>query len=357
MSSTTVYETPGPDEPAEWWRRRLLPAGLLVAITLVAYIPVYNAGFIWDDDDYVIHNMLLRRGLQGLQWMWTKPGATPQYYPLTHTTFWIEWQLWQADPRGYHVVNVLLHAASSVLLWRVLSRLGLRAAWLAAAVFAVHPVHVESVAWITERKNTLSGMLYLAAMLCYVTGALRRDAAHMLRPPRWGWYLAALVLFAGAVLSKTVAGSLPAALLLILWWRSGQLPWRHVLPLLPMLIFAAVMGRFTAHMEATVVGAVGPDWDFTFIERCLIAGRAAWFYAYKLLLPVNLIFIYPRWNIDQSGAWQYLFPLMAALVVVGLFFLRHRLGRGPRERLSDALLVRRRSFPVPREHWGDRAWL
>ena len=152
-SATTLPAMPdpltSPSLPLVPLRRKLLRAAALVVITVLAYIPVYTAGFIWDDSEYVSENMVLRKGWQGLNWIWTKPGATPQYYPLTHTSFWLEWQLWQDNPAGYHVVNVVLHALSSVLLWRVLSLLDLRGAWLAAAIFAVHPVHVESVAWLS----------------------------------------------------------------------------------------------------------------------------------------------------------------------------------------------------------------
>ncbi len=294
----------------------------IIIATFLAYLPAIRSGFIWDDDTHVTHNAALKRP-DGLMLIWTRLGATPQYYPMTHTSFWIEHKLWGDRPLGYHVTNVALHVTSALLLWRILTLLGLTGAWLAATIFALHPIEVESVAWVTERKNVLSGALYFGAMLAYLRAS--RDGG----APSWGGYALALVLFVGAVLSKTVAGTLPAALALILWWRDGRLPWRHAPYLAPMFVVGVAMGLLTGRMERTVVGAAGPEWDWSVIERCLIAGRALWFYPYKLLVPVNLSFIYERWEIDARAAWQYLFPLAALLLVVALFVLRNRIGRGP----------------------------
>src|SRR6185437_4394986 len=144
--------------------RPWLAGAAIVVMTVLAYIPAFSAGYVWDDSDHVTQSSF-QRTTTALKWIWFKLGATPQYYPLTHTTFWIEAQAWGANPVGYHALNIFLHAANAILLWRLLLRLQVKLAWLAAAVFALHPVHVESVAWITELKNTQSGLLYLLAML------------------------------------------------------------------------------------------------------------------------------------------------------------------------------------------------
>ncbi|MFP6770044.1 MAG: hypothetical protein VB859_17845, partial [Planctomycetaceae bacterium] len=137
-------------------------AGLLVLLVVCTYLPALGGDFLWDDDAHVTDSRPVVEAA-GLAAIWIQPGSVPQYYPLTHTSFWLEYRLWSDRPLGYHAVNILLHAGSAVLLWRVLLGLGLPGAWLAAALFAVHPVHVESVAWISERKNTLSGLFCLAA--------------------------------------------------------------------------------------------------------------------------------------------------------------------------------------------------
>ncbi len=304
-------------------------AGLsLMVITVVAYLPAAECGFVWDDDVYVEQNETLR-DLEGLSRIWFELGAIPhQYFPMVHTTFWVEYQLWGLDPVGYHVVNILLHAANALLLWRVLRLLQVPAAWAIAAIFAVNPVHVESVAWITERKNVLSTFFYLGSALAYFHHApIGRDAASDGRSQRY--YAASLVLYVLALLSKSVACSLPVVLVLVLWWKRRPFDRRTLVELVPFFLFGLALGLLSVWMERHHVGAVGAEWGYSPIERCLIAGRALWFYAGKLVWPHPLMFIYPQWNID-AGAWtQYLYPAGAVGVLCALWLLRRRLGRGP----------------------------
>jgi tetratricopeptide (TPR) repeat protein len=213
-----------------------------------------------------------------------------------------------------------------VLLWRVLRHLELPGAWVAAAIFALHPVHVESVAWITERKNTLSGVLYFAAMLAFLKGqGPAREADPAPRRTRAAW---ASGLFAAAMLAKTAVVTLPVALAVVLWWK-GRLTARSLRALVPMVALGVVMGLITVWLEWGHVGAQGPEWVLGPAERVLVAGRALWFYAGKTLLPLGLNFIYPRWAIDAGAAWQWLFPAAALLLPAALWALRDRLGRGP----------------------------
>jgi tetratricopeptide (TPR) repeat protein len=308
------------------WKTFALGAGLLT-LTLAAYLPATQAGFIWDDDGYVEKNPTLRTP-DGFLQIWLEPGATPQYYPLVFSSFWVEYQWWDGRPRGYHVLNVLLHGAGAVLLWRVLRRLELPGAWFAAAIFALHPVHVESVAWITERKNVLSGLLFFAALLAYFRFSPPEESLP-LKAGRWGWYALTGVLFLGALLSKTVTCSLPAVLVLLWWWKRGRLACRDWIALPPLLVVGAALALVTVWMEKHHVGAQGQDWSLSPVERCLVAGRALWFYAGKLVWPVDLTFIYPRWHIDSAAGWQYLFPLAAVAVMGMLWWARGRLGKGP----------------------------
>jgi len=326
------------DERYKKKTRLLFGAGLILLATVIAYIPAMKSGYIWDDDAYVTENTNLR-DLQGLERTWFEPLSIPQYYPLTHTAFWIEYQLWGLNPTGYHVVNVLLHAAGALLLWFLLSRLGVPGAFLAAAVFALHPVNVESVAWITERKNVLSGLFYLGAFIAYLRFAgVGAGGAGDVNPGMPGgqadrrarkFYFFALVLFVCALLSKSITATLPAAVLLVLWWKRPRLTRRDVLPLIPFFAAGVTMGLMTTWLEKFHVGALGREWDFNILDRLLIAGRVVWFYVGKLLFPHRLTFIYERWTIDPGMWWQYIFPLAAAGVIVLLWLNRRRWGKGP----------------------------
>jgi protein O-mannosyl-transferase len=308
-----------PDPPSTWSRRDWIIASLLFAALLVAYLPALHGGPLWDDAGHLTRPDL--RSLAGLGRIWFDLRATQQYYPVTHTAFWIEHRLWVDWYPGYHLVNVTLHAISAVLLVRVLRRLGLPGAWLAGALWALHPVQVESVAWMSELKNTLSGVFYFGAALFY----LRFDSKRASKD-----YFAALGLFVLGFLAKSAIDTLPAALLILLYWKRGKINWRtDVRPLLPFFFAAIGSGLVTAGIERIVIGAKGPEFHFTLIDRGLIAGRAIWFYLGKLVWPADLIFSYPRWQIDPSVWWQYLFPASALALAGGLLWLRKLLGRGP----------------------------
>jgi Flp pilus assembly protein TadD len=306
---------------------------------LVAYLPVLRAGFVWNDADYVTRADL--RPLSGLRAIWFRVGATEQYYPVLHSAFWIEHRLWGDSPLGYHLLNVLLHATAACLLAFVLKELWQPKAaapggaeWTAALLFALHPVCVESVAWISEEKNTLSAVFCLLAALLYLRWQ---------RPDPKG-YLLATACFALAVLSKSVAVTLPPALLVLAWWRQGRISWKtDVAPLLPWFALGAGAGLITAHVEHGYVSGVSADeFAFSLPVRILIAGRAAVFYLAKLAWPHPLIFFYPRWTIDPGSLLAWLFPSAVLGALAGLWFLRRR-GRGA---LAAALYFVGTLFPV-----------
>jgi hypothetical protein len=287
---------------------------IVVPLTLLAYLPAWNGGFIWDDNGHITKPAL--RSAAGLLRIWLEPGATQQYYPIVHSAFWLQFHAWGLNPLGYHLINILLHALSACLLAGILRRLAVPGWWLAAALFALHPVQVESVAWITELKNTLSGVFYLAAALTYLRFDERRTPA---------LYAGALSWFALALLSKSVTATLPAGLLIGFWWKRGRLDWtRDVRPLLPFAAIGIAAGAMTVFMERTFIGAQGSAFDFTFVERTLIAGRAVCFYLLSLVWPANLAFNYPRWPISQSTWWLYLFPLAVAAMLAAAWWVRDR---------------------------------
>lgn len=292
----------------------LLLAALFAAVFL-AYQPAWNGGLLWDDAAHLTRADLRR--LRGLWRIWFEPGATQQYYPLLHSAFWLQHRLWGPAPLGYHLVGLALHCAAAAMVMLSLRRLSVPGAFLAAAIFALHPVQVESVAWITEQKNTLSAVFYLGAALAWLRFEDRRDRAS---------YLLALFLFVLALCGKTVTATLPAALLLLHWWKRGKPSWRRdVVPLLPFFALGAAAGLFTAWVERNLVGAQGAGFERTVLERVLIAGRAPWFYLGKLVWPADLVFIYPRWTVSQAAWWQYLYPAAALLALAALFALRKRM--------------------------------
>jgi protein O-mannosyl-transferase len=304
---------------------------LIAAAVLIAYWPALDGYFLWDDDAHVTRPDL--RTLSGLGRIWFDVGATQQYYPLLHSAFWLEHRLWGNAPAGYHLVNVLLHATSAVLLLRILRLLRVPGAALAAGVFALHPVHVESVAWISEQKNTLSLVFYLAAMLMY----LRFEDGR-----RRSLYLWATALFVLGLLTKTVVATLPGVLLVLAWWRRGRLTRWDVRPLGVWLVLGAAAGLVTAWFERRLLGAEGLDFALTPPQRAVLAGKAIWFYLGKLLWPVDLAFIYPRWSIDASSWPHYLFPAAVLAVLAALWTLRQR-SRAP---LAVALVFVGTLLPV-----------
>jgi tetratricopeptide (TPR) repeat protein len=310
--------------------RQAIPGALIFLMVVLSYLPALRGGFVWDDGDYVTNNQLLH-SLNGLWQIWSVPSATPQYYPLTFTSFWVDYHLWRLHPLGYHLVNVLLQALNAILLWTVLRRLNMPGAWLAAAIFAVHPVNVETVAWVTERKNLLAGFFYLSSALAclrfwlpnLVTAAGRVASsaeASNVSLGNWKFFWLALFFYVCALLAKTAVIALPAAVLLVVWWKRGKIGWRELWPAAPFLAVGMAMGLWTVWVEKHLVHATGSGWALSFPERCLIAGRAVWFYLGKLVWPHPLTFIYPRWEINTAQPLAYLpvLALVASLVILWL---------------------------------------
>ena len=304
----------------------------MLLVVLLAYLPALRGGLLWDDDAHV--TKLPLRSLHGLWRIWFDVGATQQYYPLLHSAFWVEHRLWGDAVLGYHLANVAFHAAAAWLLVVILRRLAFPVPMLAGLLFALHPVCVESVAWISEQKNTLSTVFYLGAALVYLCYDETRSK---------GGYACASVLFVMALLTKSVTATLPAALLVVFWWRRGRIDWRRdVIPLLPWFVAGIAGGLFTAHVEVRMIGAQGVDFSLTFLQRLLIAGRAIAFYAGKVVWPSGLAFVYPRWQVNPRNGLLYLYPA-AVLALLGALLVRARKQRGP---LAGFLLFAGTLFPV-----------
>jgi tetratricopeptide (TPR) repeat protein len=310
---------------------------LIAAAALLCHARTLWCGWIWDDDFYVWNNPALR-SLGGLYDIWFRPLSIPQYYPLVHTTYWLEYRLWGDRPAGYHAVNVLLHATSAGLLWLVLRRLRVPGAWLGPLLFAVHPLCVESVAWVTERKNTLSLCLAVGALLAWLRF---RDAEA--GTGGWRWYGLSLGLFAAALLAKTVTVSLVGVLFVITWWQTGRITRRDVRLALPYLAIGLPLALVTVWLEKHHVGAGAVDWGLLLADRFVLAGRIICFYAAKLVWPQPLAFFYDRWQVDSRQPWQWLFPAAVVAAAAAAWGLTDRLGRGP---LAAILLFAGCLFPA-----------
>ncbi len=308
--------------PSVSWQRNWLFILFLFATTFVVYYPAWHGGFLWKDDMYILHDPGIHF-FQGLYQIWFKP--TLQYYPLTFTTFWVEYHLWGLDPLGYHLVNIFLHALNAVLLWHLLRRLSVPGAWLAAAIFALHPVNVESVAWIVERKNTLSGVFYL----CSIMAALKFWLPELDAPSgstgstpapltNWKYYWLAFALFVCAIFSKTTTIPLPAVVLLLVWWKRGKITWRDISPFFLFLAAGVAMGLITHHVEHNL--GAGKDFQYTVADRFIVASWNFWFYLNKLVWPHPLMFVYPRWTIHPANPLAWL-PLLAIVPVAIILWL------------------------------------
>jgi tetratricopeptide (TPR) repeat protein len=294
-------------------------AATLAAWTIFAYWPAWHGGFIWDDDRYVTHNYLLIAP-DGLRRIWFSLDAPSQYFPLAYTVLRIERSLWDLNPVGYHWVNVLLHLGNALLVWCILARLKVPGAWLAAAIFALHPVQVESVAWISELKNVLMGFFFLLTLLTWIAHVDARSKHRKIL------YAGALVFYLLALCAKSTACTLPAALLLVLWLKEKPIRGRTLLEIIPFILLALGMGLVAVwwekfHQGTRMLVSLG------LLDRVPIASRAVWFYLGKLFWPAKLTFIYPQWQIDAASPTAYLWLIAAIAFVVAIYYGRRLFGR------------------------------
>src|SRR4029450_800848 len=301
--------------------RALIFAVVLAAVTIFAYRPAWHGGFLWDDDAYIINNELLTAP-DGWQRIWFSLDSPSQYFPFTYSTFRMEHALWGQNTTGYHWVNLLLHVGNALLVWAVLARLRGPGSWLAGAIFALHPVQVESVAWITERKNVLMGFFFLLTLLAWVAFVDDRTR----RP--WIFYCLALIFYVLALSAKATACTLPAALFLIFLLRKKPITMQRLIQVVPFVILGIGMGLLAVWWERYHQGTNRGVFPFLSpIERILVASRAVWFYLSKIFWPSNLTFIYPGWNISPRDLLDYIPLLVGIAACVAISSLRRYIGR------------------------------
>ena len=309
------------------------PPTALLLLTALAYWPALFAGFVWDDGAFIVDDKQVG-SWAGLWDIWFNPAAMAEfhYWPVLYSTFWLEHKLWGFNPLGFHAVNLVLHGANTVLLLHLLARLRVPGAWLIAAVFAAHPVHAEAVAWVIARKDLLATFFYLLAMDAWLryreyfaTSRRGRYATSNRRRSPAKAYLQLLALYAAGALSKSVALTLPAALLVHVWWREGRVTGLDLQQLAPLFLLGIAIAAFD--LSLFTAQAVH-EFEYSIAERIIIAAKALWFYAGKLLWPHPLLFMYPHWDVAPAR-WLNWLPVAAAVALAaGLWLARRRIGRG-----------------------------
>jgi len=299
--------------------RFIIGVAVLAAGILLAYLPALRGGFVWDDDFWITGNPHVT-GSKSIWRVWYTQEVPGQNYPLTYTFFRAQYLLWGLNPFGFHLSNLLLHILNTLLLWLILVRLKVRGGWLAAAFFGFHPLMVESVAWITEAKNTLSAFLLFSSFLFFLR--FEEDGKR-------GRYALALFVYLLALCAKTFVAPFPLVMLVIRWYQGRPVNGRYLKWLAPFVVLSLLAGGFTWWYEVEHVGVTGAEWALTPLQRMVIAGRAFWFYLGKIVFPVRLTFIYPRWNLAGVRWESLIWPLAAVMVLVILWKLRRRMGKGP----------------------------
>lgn len=285
-------------------------AFVLIAATLAVYAPVMDGEFVWDDDTHVYENLVIQPGGLYRSWFTTEHH---NYWPVSWTAFWLQWKLWGMAPAGYHVVTVLLHLGCALLLWRVLTRLQIPGAWLAGLIFAIHPVNVETGAWITQQKNLLCMLFALVCVERYTLFLAHR---------KWGVYAVAWLAFLLSLLAKTAAVTIPVVLVGCAWWRDRGLRRRQIVTALPFFALSVLMSLGEVWFQYNRAGAVRVRGD-SLLHRLVTAGHVVTFYLGKVFWPAGLSFVYPNPQVRVDLAAHYA-PLLLLLVVMGSALWQHR---------------------------------
>ncbi len=329
---------------------RLTPmngAILIAVLACLAYLPCLNGRFIFDDNLYLTANRYIDAP-DGLFWFWFT-NRPLEFYPISNTSLWLEWRLWGTNPAGYHVTNLLLHIGSALLVWAVLQRLGIPGAFFAGLLFAVHPVNVESVAWISQRKDLLALVFFLLSIFWYLkadeflapgrrSAESQPDAARQTAAGE-KWYRLSLLAFVLAMLSKGTPAILPIVLLGLAWWRRGRICRADLSRSVPFFLVAIALSLMNVWTQNHLSD---PTLHWTFAARLCSAGTAVWFYLCKALLPIHLIFVYPMWHV-QMGNLLWWLPLLAAASLTAILLWRSYM---PAARVSRSLLFAWGTFCV-----------
>lgn len=350
------------DTTAERWREFIVRLALIVVTSLWIYAPSYHGDWLWDDDQSITANPTLpqpysfRRtwvtpvvhaateagravakkiGIQVAERQIVEEIHGADYFPLTSTATWIQWQWFGLNSTGYHAVTIVLHIIGALLLWWLLHEMQVPGAWLGGFLFAIHPLGVESVAWVSELKNTLSMPLFLLAAICYVRFEKEPVGSQEARIS----YGLSIVCFLLSMLAKTSVVMFPIVLLLHAWWRRGRVTVQDIVRSAPFFVISLLLGLVTVFFQHDrAIGAekilVPPYFTAEgwlsikgVVSRIAVAGMAILFYVWKTLWPFDLLTIYPRWEIDPPKVWQLL-PLL--IMAAGVWWLWKHAGPATR---------------------------
>jgi hypothetical protein len=283
--------TVAPEATTQDYLMLALKALIIVGSVFFIYSPVFHGGWLMDDNAYVTQNPGLRDPY-GLLNIWLAPGSFVEYYPIEESLQWFEWQWWKDNASGYHVVNIILHAIGSLLVWKFFTKFKLKYAWLAGLVFAIHPANVESVAWAAELKNCLSLPPFIIAMCYWIDYEEDKNELN---------YFLALGFFLFGMLCKITLAPLPIIMLIYAWWKRGVITWQDVKNCIPFLVISLILGFTTIfvgdwYAPGHVLAIKIPMGDFWSRSACASITMA--FYFCHFFLPLSLPGNYPNWPLD-----------------------------------------------------------
>ncbi|MBF0279356.1 MAG: tetratricopeptide repeat protein [SAR324 cluster bacterium] len=292
----------------------LLKWVVLIILPLVVYFYATDAEYIIDDNKFFLEDPLMTDP-EGLIKIWLSPTDNNRvwpYLPLTRSSFWIERQIAGFNSRVSHWINIILHLLTVIILWQISERWLKKGAWWIALLFSVHPVYVQSVAWVAERKNLLAALFFILSIGTYLQFQEKKLKA---------WYALSLSLFFFALLSKTSVVMLPVILIILHLWFGLKLKKEQFIALLPFFMLSMAMAWLRIWFEVNTFGVIVDT--RTFLEKLLTAAHIPFFYLSKFFVPFPLVFIYPKWSINPNEVLSY-FPSVSLFITTAILFWKYQ---------------------------------
>ncbi len=357
LTSVLAAADDAPYFPSDAYEQRLglflVRGAALVLLAVMAHLLGIESPWIWTDHRAIADNILLHSA-RGMAQFWFHPFATGRT-PLGGTLLYLQYlaPAMLAPAAIYHLTTLLAHAGNCLLVWVILRRLQTPGAWLAAAIFAVHPIEVQSIGWASRQADVLGATAGLASLLCF----LKLKEIHPPAPPDFGvappnerrLRITMTLLFVAAALFQPSIVTLAGVFPLILWWKRGKVEREDLTELAPILAFAGLLAAIGLvypefHHEGGPAAALNP------LDRLIVSGRAVWFYVETILCPQPLLFVYPRWELT-GDLWMLVFSLALAAVITAMWRTRNRLGSGPLVAVAAFIILILPHLPFVRSEW------